>query len=61
MLTATEVAELLKIHPGTLARWRMEDAPEHPPYVKIGEQVRYRRADIERWIESRTRGGANGA
>lgn len=40
--------------PGTLAVWR-STGRYNLPFIKIGRKVRYRRADLEAWIESRTR------
>jgi excisionase family DNA binding protein len=52
LLTPEEVADLLKVHPGTLENWRVRG--EGPPFVKLGNKrrsaVRYRRADVENWI-----------
>ena len=49
-------AEILGITPGTLSVWRC--VRRYPlPFVKIGKAVRYRMADLEQFIESRTVGG----
>jgi excisionase family DNA binding protein len=52
LLTPEEVAELLKVHPGTLENWRVRG--EGPPFVKLGNKrrspVRYRRKDVDDWI-----------
>jgi excisionase family DNA binding protein len=52
LLTPEEVAEILKVHPGTLENWRVRG--EGPPFVKLGNKrrsaVRYRRQDVENWI-----------
>jgi excisionase family DNA binding protein len=54
LLTPEEVADLLKVHPGTLENWRVKG--EGPPFVKLGSKrrsaVRYRRKDVEDWIYS---------
>jgi hypothetical protein len=48
-----QAAEILGVTAGTLSVWRC--TRRYPlPYVKIGRAVRYRMADIERFIESRT-------
>jgi Helix-turn-helix domain len=39
--------------PRTLERWRSEG--NGPPYVKVGRRAMYREADVERWLQSRTR------
>lgn len=52
LLTPEEVADLLKVHPGTLENWRVRG--EGPRFVKLGNKrrspVRYRRQDVEDWI-----------
>lgn len=27
-----------------------------PPYRRLGKHIRYRRSDVEKWLESQTRG-----
>jgi excisionase family DNA binding protein len=50
LLTPADVADLLGVTVQTLAVWRHEE--RYPlPYVKVGSRVRYRPADIERFIE----------
>jgi len=56
LLTAQQTAELLGVNAGTLAVWRCTRRYDLP-YVKCGRSVRYRLADIEAFIESRTIGG----
>lgn len=51
-------AEILDVAPGTLSVWRSTGRYKIP-FIKVGHLVRYRRADLETWLESRTR--ANGA
>ena len=50
LLTPAEVAELLGVSVQTLAVWRSVERYALP-YVKVGARVRYRPADIERFIE----------
>lgn len=50
MLTAAELAELLKIPEGTLAQWRYRG--QGPKYFKLGNHVRYQRSEIEEWLEA---------
>jgi predicted DNA-binding transcriptional regulator AlpA len=38
----------------TATKWRAK--AEGPPFVKVGRLVRYRRADVEAWLVSRTVG-----
>jgi hypothetical protein len=44
---------VLGLRPNTLAQWRISG--DGPAFVKLGRAVRYRRADIERWLEGQTR------
>ena len=38
----------------TATKWRAKAAG--PPFIKVGRLVRYRRADVEAWLASRTIG-----
>ena len=58
LLDEKAAAELLDIAPGTLSVWR-STGRYCIPFVKVGRRVRYRRADLESWLASRTR--TNGA
>lgn len=44
----------LGISPVTATKWRAKAAG--PPFIKVGRLVRYRRADVEAWLASRTIG-----
>ena len=51
--TRLELADLLQIPEHTLAVWAMRG--KGPPYVKVGERlVRYRRSDVEAWLQKNT-------
>ena len=53
LLTEAETAAYLGVKKETLATWR--STKRYPlPYVKIGKAVRYRSADLETFIASRT-------
>lgn len=56
LLTPREVAEALGVSVRTLAVWRCERRYDLR-YVKVGACVRYRRSDLERFLEQRTHGG----
>ncbi len=58
LLDEKQTAEFLGVAPGTLSVWRSAGR-YNIPFIKVGHLVRYRRADLETWLESRTR--ANGA
>jgi len=52
LLTPEEAAPLIGVTPGTLQVWRSTN--RYPlKYVKAGRLVRYRREDIQAFIESR--------
>lgn len=55
LVDSKEAAAILGISPLSLNQWRHEGTHRDLQYVKVGRAVRYRVADIERWIESRTR------
>jgi excisionase family DNA binding protein len=56
LLTPVEAGEILGVRPDTLTVWRCRRSPDIP-FHKIGSLVRYDRADLEHWIESRRVGG----
>jgi excisionase family DNA binding protein len=49
LLTEHEAAAFLRLKPQTLRVWRCAGRYEIP-FAKIGRAVRYRRADLERWV-----------
>lgn len=53
LMTRKEVADLLGFSVATLARraWAGQDAP---PFIKIGKTVRYRKSDVDAWIDRTT-------
>ena len=52
MIDRRQAAEFLGVAVGTLANWECTGR-NRLPHVKIGKRVRYRVADLERWIASR--------
>ena len=54
LLDEQAAARLLDNSPGTLSVWR-STGRYNLPFIKIGRNVRYRRADLEAWLEKRTR------
>ena len=56
LLTRAEAAEFLGVTAGTLAVWLCEGRYSLP-VVRVGRSVRYRLADLEAWLDSRTVGG----
>jgi len=53
LLTRKEAAEYLKIQPQTLAAWSSIGRYDLP-LIKVGRSVRYRLADLEKPLESRS-------
>ena len=51
MLDTTEAARYTGLKKSTLDQWRSRG--EGPKFVKLGRAVRYRRADLDEWIDSR--------
>ena len=59
LLSPEQAAQLLGVKRETLAIWRC-CRRYNLPWCKIGRSVKYRRADIERFIEARTVGAISG-
>lgn len=53
LLNTIEAAEFLGTSPGTLEVWRCTKRYAIP-FLKVGRLVRYRRSDLEQWLQSRT-------
>jgi excisionase family DNA binding protein len=53
LLSRKETAALLGIRTQTLATWAVTGRYDLP-MIHVGRSVRYRLADLERWLESRT-------
>jgi excisionase family DNA binding protein len=59
MLTSREAAVYLGVSAGTLDIWRCRRS--YPiPFVKVGRNVRYRKADLDEFLQRRTKGGGDG-
>jgi len=52
LLSTFQAADYLGVPRETLAVWRMRKTG--PRYSKIGRHVKYRQADLDAWVESRT-------
>ena len=57
LLTTQDVADKLKISLHTLASWRRQTNPHDLPWIEVGGSIRYRRSDVEAWLDKRTLGG----
>jgi excisionase family DNA binding protein len=49
LLSAQEVAEYLGVPVTTIYTWRHRS--QGPPGLRVGRHLRYRRCDVEAWIE----------
>ena len=56
LITQAELAAELQIAEKTVENWRW--LGQGPRYVKVGSRVRYRRRDVDRWLDKRVRGRA---
>jgi excisionase family DNA binding protein len=54
LLTNEEAAAYLGLKPGTLDVWRSTKR-YCLPYIKVGRLVRYRKSDLDRFLEEQTR------
>lgn len=55
LLNEQQAAELLGVAPKTLAMWRSYRRPG-PRFIRVGRLIKYRRRDLDAWLESRTEG-----
>lgn len=55
LLTEVEAAQFLKLKRGTLATWRCAKRYDLP-FVRVGNAIRYRLTDLEKWLQARTVG-----
>lgn len=49
LMTPQELAEFLQVPIQTLYQWRTRKVG--PPGCKVGRHVRYRRGDVESWLD----------
>jgi len=54
LFTSPEAAEYIGVSENTIVVWRCVGRYAIP-FIKVGRLVRYRRSDLEAWLESRTR------
>lgn len=55
LLAPGDVAAMLGVTPRAVEAWRGRRVG--PAYVRVGRVIRYRRADVEAWVASRTESG----
>jgi excisionase family DNA binding protein len=51
--TTAQLAEYIQVDAETLRHWRYQGIG--PKYAKVGQQVRYRRAEVDRWLAQQER------
>lgn len=49
LLTIDELAAELKVPPGTIYQWNYRGTGPRP--LKVGRHVRYRRGEVDRWLD----------
>ena len=52
VMTTIEAAAFLKMKPATLEQWRWRGCG--PRFMKVGRSCRYRRADLESYLDGAT-------
>jgi excisionase family DNA binding protein len=55
LLTPLQLAEVLGISVRTLYNWRSQR--KGPPGFRVGSHVRYRRSDVEAWLDEQAQKG----
>lgn len=58
LLPAPDVSAEIHVPEPTLAQWRHRG--EGPKFLKLGGHVRYRRSDLDAWLESCARSSTRG-
>ena len=55
LLTTKQLAEKLSISVATIERWRANNEPDQPCYIRISSgAVRYSQTEVQRWLGSKT-------
>lgn len=57
MLPSVPAAKYLGMLESWLRKTRMNGRTDGPPFMRIGGAIRYRLADLERWLDQRRCGG----
>ncbi len=55
LLTSNQAANYIGVSPGTLEVWRCTKR-YHLPFIKVGRLVRYRKSDLDTFLDRRTIG-----
>jgi excisionase family DNA binding protein len=53
LLTQQQLADELQVSLRTLERWRQQGTG--PAFIRVGRSPRYRRADVDAWLERQRR------
>ena len=54
LMTTEQLARMLGVDPSSVRRWRTSTPVQGPPFIRMSDRVvKYRRADVERWLNSR--------
>ena len=53
-LTVPQLADLLQVKRSTIYSWTHKKSG--PPFLKVGNVVRFRRDDVDRWLRDHTEG-----
>jgi excisionase family DNA binding protein len=56
LLNREQAAEYLGVRPQTLSSWACLGRYELP-FIKVGRLIRYRKGDLDAWLETRRVGG----
>ena len=59
VMNTAAAAAYLDMKPGTLEIWR-SIRRDGPPYIKVGRCVKYRKSDLDGWLDARTCNGKSG-
>jgi excisionase family DNA binding protein len=51
LLSPADLAQLLEVPRSTIYEWNYRRSG--PPAIRVGKHVRYREADVERWLRER--------
>jgi excisionase family DNA binding protein len=54
LLTVEEIADYLQVKPSTIYQWTHQG---FIPHVKLGNRIRFRLSQVDRWIEKRASNG----
>lgn len=54
-LTPDQLADVLQVSAKTLKSWRYHGTG--PKWTNVGRNVRYRWAEVDKWLKARTNGG----